>query len=129
MSGSDALAALDQSGLPDAREPLVRLLLHLSSLVCAVPWLRSLVLDPVRVGTSEAIVAGVHAVVDPKRRFEPGDYRHMALYGRVAQEAGIPRENILIPDLGTVIQFDQQLGLGPGRARVVPRLRVRTEAP
>jgi ribonuclease J len=35
-----------------------------------------------------------------------GDYRHMALYGRIAQEAGIPRENILIPDLGTVIEFD-----------------------
>ncbi len=35
-----------------------------------------------------------------------GDYRHMALYARVAQEAGIPRENILIPDLGTVIEFD-----------------------
>ncbi|HZS01757.1 MAG TPA: ribonuclease J [Chloroflexota bacterium] len=35
-----------------------------------------------------------------------GDYRHMMLYARVAQEAGIPRENILIPDLGTVIEFD-----------------------
>jgi ribonuclease J len=36
-----------------------------------------------------------------------GDYRHMALYARVAQETGIPRENILIPDLGTVIEFDE----------------------
>jgi ribonuclease J len=35
-----------------------------------------------------------------------GDYRHMMLYARVAQEAGIARENILVPDLGTVIQFD-----------------------
>jgi ribonuclease J len=35
-----------------------------------------------------------------------GDYRHMMLYARVAQEAGIPRENILVPDLGTVIEFD-----------------------
>jgi ribonuclease J len=36
-----------------------------------------------------------------------GDYRHMMLYARVAQEAGIARENILVPDLGTVIQFDE----------------------
>ncbi|HZU04661.1 MAG TPA: ribonuclease J [Chloroflexota bacterium] len=42
-----------------------------------------------------------------------GDYRHMALYARVAQEAGIPRENILIPDLGTVIEFDDA-----GRGRI-----------
>ena len=35
-----------------------------------------------------------------------GDYRHMSLYARIAQEAGIARENILIPDLGTVIEFD-----------------------
>jgi ribonuclease J len=35
-----------------------------------------------------------------------GDYRHMMLYARVAQEAGIPRENVLVPDLGTVIEFD-----------------------
>src|SRR5581483_6422243 len=35
-----------------------------------------------------------------------GDYRHMALYARIAQESGIARENILIPDIGTVIEFD-----------------------
>jgi ribonuclease J len=39
-----------------------------------------------------------------------GDYRHMALYARIAQETGIPRENILIPDLGTVIEFDDEGG-------------------
>jgi ribonuclease J len=39
-----------------------------------------------------------------------GDYRHMALYGRIAQETGVPRENILIPDLGTVIEFDEDGG-------------------
>lgn len=37
-----------------------------------------------------------------------GDYRHMALYARIAQETGIPRENILVPDLGTVIEFDDR---------------------
>ncbi len=39
-----------------------------------------------------------------------GDYRHMALYARIAQEANIPRENVLIPDLGTVIEFDESGG-------------------
>src|ERR687884_208438 len=39
-----------------------------------------------------------------------GDYRHMMLYARVAQEAGDPRENILVPDLGTVIEFDDSGG-------------------
>src|SRR5262249_20060497 len=39
-----------------------------------------------------------------------GDYRHMALYARIAQETGIPRENILIPDLGTVIESDDEGG-------------------
>jgi ribonuclease J len=39
-----------------------------------------------------------------------GDYRHMSLYARIAQEAGIAREKILIPDLGTVIEFDDDGG-------------------
>jgi ribonuclease J len=41
-----------------------------------------------------------------------GDYRHMALYARVAQETGMPRERILIPDLGAVIELDDS---GEGR--------------
>jgi ribonuclease J len=39
-----------------------------------------------------------------------GDYRHLALYGRLAQESGIEPDNILIPDLGTVIEFDDAGG-------------------
>ncbi len=59
---------------------LVLILLQLSSLVCAVPWLRTLVLDPVHVGGEDAVIAGMQAIIDPKRRWTPGDYRHMAIH-------------------------------------------------
>jgi ribonuclease J len=39
-----------------------------------------------------------------------GDYRHMMLYARIAQQTGIARENILVPDIGTVIEFDDEGG-------------------
>ncbi len=61
-------------------EPLVRLMLQLSALICAVPWLRTLELDPVRIGGGEALIAGMHAVIDPKRRLAGVGYRHMAIH-------------------------------------------------
>lgn len=70
-------------------------------------------------GRQELVHVSGHASVDELKRMialtRPryvvplhGDYRHMALYARVAQEAGIPRERILVPDLGTVIEFDDR---------------------
>jgi ribonuclease J len=34
-----------------------------------------------------------------------GEYRHMVLYKRLAEECGVPGPNILMPELGSVIEF------------------------
>jgi len=46
------------------------------------------------------------------RYFVPihGEYRHLALHGRLAQEAGIPRERVLIAENGQTIAFDASGG-------------------
>jgi acetyltransferase len=61
-------------------EPLVRVLLQVSSLVCALPWVRTLTLDPVRVAESGTLIAGARVVVDAKRKFAATGYRHMAIH-------------------------------------------------
>ena len=42
------------------------------------------------------------------RYFVPihGEYRHLALHGRLAQEVGIPAERVLIAENGQTIAFD-----------------------
>lgn len=34
-----------------------------------------------------------------------GEYRHMVLYRRLAEECGIPPSNVLLPDVGSVVEF------------------------
>ncbi|NDP43269.1 MAG: GNAT family N-acetyltransferase, partial [Aromatoleum sp.] len=81
ISGTRAAAALRAAHRgADDLEPLVRILLRLSSLVCALPWVRALSLDPVRVAAGDALIAGVSIVIDPKRRSVAGGYRHMAIH-------------------------------------------------
>ncbi len=63
-----------------AMGPLVRILLQLSSLVCALPWVRTVVLDPVRIGDGGAVIAGARVLIDPRRRFPATGYRHMAIH-------------------------------------------------
>ena len=81
ISGSRVAAALrlDQDFTPDL-EPLVRILLQVSSLVCALPWVSSVSLDPVRVGEGVAVIEGARVAIDPKRKFATGGYRHMAIH-------------------------------------------------
>lgn len=81
ISGTRAAAAL-RAGREDAAlfEPLVRILLQVSSLVCALPWVRSLTLDPVRVAEAGTAIAGARVVIDPKRKFSRIGYRHMAIH-------------------------------------------------
>ncbi len=61
-------------------EPLVHILLQVSRLVCALPWVRTLTLDPVRVGDSVTAIAGARVVIDSKRKFPAMGYRHMAIH-------------------------------------------------
>ena len=37
-----------------------------------------------------------------------GEYRHLVLYRRLAAEAGIPTENVMLAEIGDVIQFDEE---------------------
>ncbi len=39
-----------------------------------------------------------------------GEYRHMVLYKRLAEECGVPASNILMPDIGTVMEFADSFG-------------------
>jgi acetyltransferase len=81
ISGTRAAAALraghDTGGDLDA---LVHVLLQVSALVCALPWVRSLALDPVHVGGGAAQIGAARVVIDPKRKFAAGGYRHMAIH-------------------------------------------------
>jgi acetyltransferase len=45
-----------------------------------VPWLRTLTLDPVRIGDGVAAIGGARVVIDPRRRFPATGYRHMAIH-------------------------------------------------
>ena len=61
------------------REALACVLTQVSTLVCALPWLRALDLRPVVVVEGRAIVTAARAVIDPRRKSQPG-YRHMAIH-------------------------------------------------
>jgi len=67
-------------------EPLVRMLLQLSSLVCRCPWVRELELDVVLVAAGAAVV-GARIAVDPRRRARSG-YGHMAIHPYPTELAG-----------------------------------------
>ena len=60
-------------------ESLIDLLLRVSALVCELPWVCALALDPVLVTADGAAVVGARVDVDPRRRAGPG-YRHMAIH-------------------------------------------------
>ena len=61
-------------------EPLVRMLLQLSALVCALPWVRELELNPVQVTAVGASIVDARIVVDPRLAATPDGYRHMAIH-------------------------------------------------
>jgi acetyltransferase len=60
-------------------EELIALLLRVSGLVCALPWVCELVLDPIIVTADCAETVGARLVIDPKRKVGAG-YRHMAIH-------------------------------------------------
>lgn len=46
-----------------------------------------------------------------------GEYRHMVLYSKLAAELGIPEENVLLPDVGHVMEFGENYGRVTGKIR------------
>jgi acetyltransferase len=74
----DLVAAASMRHAP-ASEALIALLLRVSGMVCALPWVCRLALDPIIVTAGRAEIFGVRVVVDPRRKAGPG-YRHMAIH-------------------------------------------------
>jgi acetyltransferase len=60
-------------------EALIGLLLRVSDLVCALPWVSELVLDPIIISRDRVEIVGARVVVDPRRKAGLG-YRHMAIH-------------------------------------------------
>ncbi len=51
-----------------------------------------------------------------------GEYRHMMLYSKMAQELGYPMENVILPDVGNVMELQAAFGKSMERSA---RLRLR----
>ena len=62
------------------RDALISLLLKVSTLVCALPWVIELELTGVTRVAGKATPAAVRVVVDPKARGAVPGYRHMAIH-------------------------------------------------
>jgi ribonuclease J len=45
-----------------------------------------------------------------------GEYRHMALYRDLAESVGVPEDNVLMTDIGSIIEFEDGKGAVRGRA-------------
>jgi acetyltransferase len=62
------------------REALVDLLSRVSEMVCALPWLREMDLNPVFAHPGGAVIADARVVIDPARLEAPPRYGHMAIH-------------------------------------------------
>ncbi|HTR56792.1 MAG TPA: GNAT family N-acetyltransferase [Casimicrobiaceae bacterium] len=77
---SDLIAVAAPSSLRARDAPLQSLLLRVSALACALPWVVKLELDPVRIAASGALVAGARVVIGLRTPASAGGYRHMAIH-------------------------------------------------
>jgi len=77
----------------DGDEALARLLLRVSTMIGALPWLIELTLARIGARDEVAVVGDAHARADPSRRAQPG-YRHMAIHPYPAEMV----ENVALPD-------------------------------
>jgi len=81
IRGTRAVAALQGVGdLAAAVDALAQVLVQLSALVCALPWVRSLTLDPVRAGDGRAEIVAARITIDPRARSTGRSYAHMAIH-------------------------------------------------
>jgi acetyltransferase len=63
-----------------ATEVVTRVLVQVSALVCALPWLRCVTLDPVRVGEVRAEIVSAHIAIHPRPKTADRPYGHMAIH-------------------------------------------------
>jgi acetyltransferase len=70
------------------REALVALLCGISDMVCALPWIREMDLNPVIAHPGGAAIADARVVVDPARSEAPPRYGHMAIHPYPAELEG-----------------------------------------
>ena len=73
-----ALRAVDTD--VDAPGALARVLVQVSALVCALPWVRALTLDPVRIGGGHAEIVAARVAIDPRAKPPARSYGHMAIH-------------------------------------------------
>ncbi len=74
--GEDLLAG---AGITAPHQDLIALLLRVSAIACSSPWVRDLVLDPIRLTADGIEIASARVRVEPSKRFTRG-YRHMAIH-------------------------------------------------
>jgi len=70
------------------REALVALLCGVSEMVCALPWLKEMDLNPVIAHPGGAAIADARIVIDPERLQAPPRYGHMAIHPYPAELEG-----------------------------------------
>ena len=83
IRGSGRLAAFpgaDANAIEDAIEALARVLVQVSALACAVPWIRTLALEPVRVGAGRVAIGGARITIDAGGKRPARSYGHMAIH-------------------------------------------------
>jgi len=59
---------------------LAAILTGVSRMVCMLPWLKEMDLNPVLAHPGGAVIADARIVIDPERREAPPRYRHMAIH-------------------------------------------------
>ncbi len=75
------LALLSRTVAPErAIDALAQVLVQVSALACALPWVRTLELYPVRVGADSVEVAGARVIVDTRPESAAHRYGHMAIH-------------------------------------------------
>lgn len=73
------------------REALVALLCGVSDMVCALPWLKEMDLNPVLAHPGGAAIADARVVIDASRLQAPPRYGHMAIHPYPAELEGLLR--------------------------------------
>ncbi|HYL88694.1 MAG TPA: bifunctional acetate--CoA ligase family protein/GNAT family N-acetyltransferase [Burkholderiales bacterium] len=65
---------------PADESALVAILTGVSRMVCLLPWLKEMDLNPVLAHPGGAVIADARIEIDAERRNAPGRYRHMAIH-------------------------------------------------